>query len=89
MNKKDIIIDNCCIGYWDEDFDPEESIICFEGLVSRPDKILVAKYNIKSEVEYLNFLLPYISKLFKVDRKKLREQWVKNVGLYKCFGIIK
>ena len=86
MKMKDIIIDNCHIGYWD-DFDcPDESILCFEGLVSNPCRVLVNKYKIKSEVEYMIFLLPHISKLFKIDRNKLRDQWIDCVGYYKCFG---
>jgi len=81
-----IVVDNCDIGSWDEDFNSEEAILCFERLVGSPCKILVNKYNIKSEVEYMIFLLPYISKLFKVGRNELRNQWVDSVGFYKCFG---
>lgn len=86
MKEQEIVIDNCCIGSWEEDFNPEEAIICFERLVGRPCRILTNKYNIKSEVEYMSFLLPYIAKLFKVDRNRLRNQWIDSVGFYKCFG---
>lgn len=44
MKQKDIIIDNCNIGYWDEDFNPDEAIICFERLVNNPCRILVNKH---------------------------------------------
>jgi len=89
MEKKDIIIDNFKIGSWDEDFNSEEAILCFEILVGRPCKDLVDKYKIKSEMEYLHFILPHVAKLFKIDRKKLVEQWVDSVGIYKCLGVIK
>jgi len=89
MKKKDIIIDNFKIGSWDEDFNSEEAILCFEALVNRPCKDLVDKYKIKSEIEYLNFILPHVAKLFKVDRNELRKEWVDSVGVYKFLGIIK
>ena len=89
MNRVDIVFNNFHLGQWEEDFNPEEAIICFESLVSRPCKILVNKYGIKSEVEYLSLILPHVAKLFKVDRNKLRKQWIDNVGVYKCFGVIK
>ena len=89
MNQKDIIIDSCCIGYWDEDFNPNEAIICFERLINNPCKILADKHKIKSEVEYLSFILPYVAKLFNVDRNKLRELWIDSTGYWKCFGVIK
>ena len=89
MKQKEIIVDNCDIGHWDENFNPDEAIICFERLVNNPCKILVDKHNLKSEVDYLSFILPYVSKLFNVDRNKLREQWIESTGYWKCFGVIK
>ena len=86
MNKKDIIIYNFNIGSWYEDFNSEEAILCFKQLVDNPCKMLSNKYNIKSEVEYMSFILPHISKLFKINKNKLRNQWIENVGYYKCFG---
>ena len=82
----DIVIDNCCIGSWDDKINPEEAIICFGSLISNPCKVLVNKYDIKSEVEYMSFILPYISKLFKVDKNELRSKWVNDELYYKCFG---
>ena len=85
MEQTKIIIENCIIGYWDEDFNPEEAIICFERLVNNSCMILTNKHNLKSEVAWMSFILPHISKLFNIDRNKLREQWVSGDGYSKCF----
>jgi len=45
MSKKDIMLYDFKIGSWDDDFNPEEAILCFESLVGRPCKDLVDKYN--------------------------------------------
>ncbi len=89
MKQKEIIIDNCSIGFWDEDFNPEEAIICFERLVDNPCRVSVNKHNLKSEVAWMSYLLPHVAKLFDIDRNRLREQWISSVGYYKCFGEIK
>ena len=86
MSKKNIIIDNYCLGYWDDSIIPEEAIICLEQLMFSPDGMLVRKYKIKSKVEYMSFILPHIAKLFKVNRDKLRNQWIDGEGFYECFG---
>ena len=82
----DIVIDNYILGKWDSFNHPDEAIICIERLVDNPCRMLINKYNLKTKVEYFNFILPIIAKLFNIDRNKLREVWVSTVYYYDCFG---
>jgi len=83
--KYDIIVKGIKIGKWSGFDYPEEAVLCFDGLVLFPSKELIDKYNIKSEAEYLSFILPYVAKLFKVDRHKLLEEWISDYGIYRVF----
>ena len=67
---ENIIIDNFCIGEWENFSYPEESVICLRNLTEyNPCRLLINKYNLDTKMKYLMFLLPYIAKLFKIDRK--------------------
>ena len=76
---ENIVIDNCHIGEWDGFSYPDEAVICLGSLVNYPDTVLREKYNLKTKVEYTAFILPYISKLFKKDRKELWEEIIKEL----------
>jgi hypothetical protein len=82
----DIVIYNCNIGHWDGFNCPEEAVLCFDRLINNPCRVLVNRYNLKSETEYLMFILPHISKLFKIDRNKLLDEWISHFCIYKVFG---
>ena len=81
----DIIVRGIKIGKWSGFDCPEEAVLCFDGLILFPSEELVKKYNIKSEAEYSSFILPSVSKLFKIDRHKLLEEWISEYGVYIVF----
>ena len=83
---KDIIIDNFHIGYWDGFDYPDEALLCFDELLSSPCRGLINKYNLDTKMKYLHFILPYVAKLFNIDRNRLRKDWVVHFGYYECFG---
>jgi len=81
---KNIVIRNCCIGEWDGFSYPDEAVICLRHLVNYPDTVLRGKYNLDTKSKYLMFLLPYIAKLFKIDRKKLLDEYINEYMYWDC-----
>ena len=83
---EDIVINNFCIGEWENFSYPEEAVICLRNLAEyHPCRLLSIKFNLDTKMKYLHFILPYIAKLFKIDRKKLIEEYTKEYLYYDCF----
>ena len=47
-----------------------------------PCRLLINKYNLNTKMKYLMSILPRISILFKIDRKKLLDEYTKEYLYY-------